>query len=88
MPRKSRLSEEQIRNILQATSYSDSEGEDIGIERDDEYIPPPCSSSDESSSMEEVQATENFTVHEDVSVSEGKSVTEWVYLLLNMCICY
>lgn len=88
MSRKRGLSEEEIRNILQPTSYSESEGEDIGIESDDEYIPPPCSSSDEGSSMEEVQVTEDASVNDDVTISDGKFVTEYAFLLLNMCVCY
>jgi len=86
MSRKRGLTDEEICNILQATSYSESEGEDIGIESDDEYIPPPCSSSDEGSSMEEVQVTEDAPVYDDVTISEGKFVTEYACLLLNMCL--
>ena len=62
---RNRLSEESIRNILQATPYSESGKEDIGIEGDDGYIPPTGSSSDEDSSMEEV---EDVSVYEDLSV--------------------
>ena len=78
------LSEEQTRNILQASAYSESEGEAIDIESDDEYIPPYCSSS-----MEEIQVDEQVSVYE-----EGKFVTEYVCvietacLLLNVRVCY
>ena len=49
MSHKRGLSDKQIRNILQATTYSESEGEDIEFDSDDEYIPLPCSSSGEDS---------------------------------------
>lgn len=80
MSRERALSEEEIGNLLQTMSYSESEGDDIEIESDDEYIPPPCSSSDEGSSMEEVQVTEDAPVHDDTAVSEGEFVTEYVSL--------
>ena len=86
MSRKRGLSEEEIRNILQTTSYLESEGEDIEIESDDEFIPPPCSSSDEGSSTEEVQVTEGAFVHDDSTVSKGNFVTECVCVLLNLCV--
>jgi len=85
MSRKCALSGEDICNILQTTSYSDSEGDDIEIDSNDEYIPPPCSSSDEGSSMEEAQVTEDTPVVDDTVVSEGKFVTEYV-ALLNMIV--
>ena len=46
MARK-RLTEEQIRNILQTTSYSDSEGDEFENASGEEFI-PLSSSSDES----------------------------------------
>ena len=71
-----------------------------GIESDDEYNPPPCSTSDKGSSMEEVQITESAPVYDDVTVSEGNFVTEHasiigyacllqnIHLLPKMSFCY
>ena len=79
MSRKRALSEKEILDILlQPASYSDSEGEDIEIQdTDDEYIPPPYCSSDENSTIEEVQVTEDTPVHDDAAVSEGTFDTEY-----------
>ncbi|XP_040571311.1 uncharacterized protein [Lepeophtheirus salmonis] len=42
---KKKLSIEEIRHYLEHTSYSDSEGEDFELEKDEEYVQPPQSSS-------------------------------------------
>nr|XP_040566484.1 uncharacterized protein LOC121116311 [Lepeophtheirus salmonis] len=39
------LSIEEIRHYLECTSYSNSEGEDFELEKDEEYVQPPQSSS-------------------------------------------
>ena len=60
----------------------------IGIESDGEYNPPPCSSSDKGSSMEEVQITESTPVYDydNVTVSEGNFVTEYASVIDYACL--
>ena len=53
MDRRRRISDERIREILQTTPYSESEGEEIGTSTDEEYIPLPSSSSGQEPSAEE-----------------------------------
>ena len=89
MSRKCGLSEEEICNLLQPTSYSESEGEDIGIESDDEYIPPPCSSSDGSLLLNMcVLLNMHMLLNMRVCYRICVSVTEYAWLLLNEGVCY
>ncbi|XP_071749001.1 piggyBac transposable element-derived protein 4-like [Lepeophtheirus salmonis] len=45
---KEKLSIEEIRYYLECTSYSNTEGEDFELEKDEEYVQPPQSSSSDS----------------------------------------
>nr|XP_040581142.1 uncharacterized protein LOC121129484 [Lepeophtheirus salmonis] len=51
---KKKLSIEEIRHYLECTSYSDSEGEDFELEKDEEYAQPPQSSSSDSDDYSDI----------------------------------
>ncbi|XP_071746952.1 piggyBac transposable element-derived protein 4-like [Lepeophtheirus salmonis] len=51
---KEKLSIEEIRHYLECTSYSDSEGEDFELGKDEEYVQPPQSSSSDSDDYSDV----------------------------------
>nr|XP_040568684.1 uncharacterized protein LOC121118202 [Lepeophtheirus salmonis] len=51
---KKKLSIEEIRHYLECTSYSDSEGEDFKLEKDEEYVQPTQSSFSDSDDYSDV----------------------------------
>ncbi|CAB4060939.1 unnamed protein product [Lepeophtheirus salmonis] len=59
MSGKKHLSEWELLKILHPTPYSGSEEEYIGMNSDDEYIQPHCSSSEEEYVPEEKSVTDN-----------------------------
>jgi hypothetical protein len=89
MARRKALTTEEINNLLSVTPYSESEGEDFGINEDseDEYI--PCNNLSSDSEVENIKEIEPIEATPQCAKSNASTsaAAQGLYVCHFTCLC-